>query len=183
MGAQSDRLVWMDLEFSGLEPEGGDVILEVATLITDSELNMIAEGPVLAIHHGDDILNGMDEWNTKHHHASGLVKRVKVSQHSHESADELTAAFILEHCRKGSSPLCGNSIHQDRRFMYPYMPKVSECLHYRNIDVSTLKELSKRWTPEIEPFQKKKAHLALDDIRESIEELSYLRNAWDLGLN
>lgn len=171
----------MDLEFSGLEPEQGDVILEVATIITTNDLEIVAEGPTLAIHQKEEVLNGMDEWNTEHHNASGLVQRVRESQHTHESADEVTAAFILEHCEKGVSPLCGNSIHQDRRFIYRYMPKVTECLHYRNIDVSTIKELSKRWTPSIAPFEKKKAHLALDDIKESIDELIYFREKWNLG--
>lgn len=179
----SDRLVWMDLEFSGLDPIGGDVILEVATLITDSELNIIAEGPVLAIHQDESVIGSMDEWNKEHHHASGLVDRVRNSGVDHEKADELTASFILEHCSEGSSPLCGNSIHQDRRFLYQYMPKTSNALHYRNIDVSTLKELSARWTPEVKPYAKKKAHLALDDIHESIEELRYLRDAWGIGMS
>lgn len=178
MNPLPNPLVWMDLEFSGLDPDGGDVILEVATIITSSELEIIEEGPTIAIHQSDDILGGMDEWNTQHHNASGLVERVRKSQISHEQADEMTTAFILEHCSKGESPLCGNSIHQDRRFIYRYMPKTSEALHYRNIDVSTIKELARRWTPEVPPFKKKKAHLALDDIKESIEELRYLRKAW-----
>jgi oligoribonuclease len=176
----SDNLVWMDLEFSGLDLEGGAVILELATLITNSDLQIVAEGPVLAIHQSDEILNSMDEWNTEHHTASGLVDRVKQSEYTHESTDALTAEFILKHCKKGSSPLCGNSIHQDRRFLYRYMPQISDALHYRNIDVSTFKELSKRWTPEVKPYPKKKAHLALDDIIESIEELKHFRQAWNL---
>ena len=181
MKKKHDLLIWMDLEFSGLNPDGGDVILEVATLVTDSELQLIAQGPVLAVHQKEEVLESMDEWNTKHHTASGLVDRVRASQLSHEDADDRIESFILEHCERGASPLCGNSIHQDRRFLYRYMPKVSDALHYRNIDVSTIKELAKRWTPEIEPFHKKKAHLALDDIKESIEELRYFRKAWGVG--
>ena len=125
----SENLVWMDLEFSGLEPEQGDVILEVATLVTNSNLEIIAEGPVFAIHQSDEVLNSMDDWNTKHHNASGLVDRVRESRFSHESGDKLIADFILEHCDKGGSPLCGNSIHQDRRFLYRYKPNVSDAQH------------------------------------------------------
>lgn len=175
-----DCLVWMDLEFSGLDPDGGDVILEIATLITNSDLEIIAEGPAFAIHQSEEVLTSMDEWNTKHHTASGLVDRVRKSTVSHEDADSIIANFILEHCPEGSSPLCGNSIHQDRRFLYRYMPQVTKSLHYRNIDVSTIKELAMRWTPDIQPYKKKKAHLALDDIHESIEELRYFRKAWRL---
>lgn len=177
-----DNLIWMDLEFSGLDPDDGDVILEVATMVTDSELNIVAEGPVLAIHQSEEILSSMDEWNTEHHTASGLVDRVRESKVDHDGADELISSFILEHCDERTSPLCGNSIHQDRRFLYKYMPKVTKALHYRNIDVSTLKELAKRWTPEVEAYPKKKSHLALEDIIESIEEMRYLRKAWGIGL-
>ena len=170
----SAHLVWMDLEFSGLEPEK-DVILEIATLITDNQLNLVAEGPVIAIHQPPNVLDHLDDWNRKHHTASGLLDRVIQSGDDHESADRKTAAFILEHCKPGESPLCGNSIHQDRRFLYKYMPRVTASLHYRNVDVSTLKELVKRWYPNLKPYEKKGSHRALDDILESIEELKYYR--------
>ena len=170
----SENLVWIDLEFSGLNPEK-DVILEIATIVTDADLNVIAEGPNLAIHTSDDILGGMDDWNQEHHGASGLIDRVKASTESHESADEATQKFIAQHCPSGSSPCCGNSIHQDRRYLYRYMPLITGHLHYRNIDVSSLKELAKRWYPELPSFPKKKSHEALDDIRESIGELQYYR--------
>lgn len=177
--ARKDLLVWMDMEFSGLEPDT-DVVLEMATIITDNNLDILAEGPVLAIHQSDEILNNMDEWNTSHHGASGLTERVRQSKISHDDADKLTCDFILEHCEPSSSPLCGNSIHQDRRFLYKYMPKCSEALHYRNIDVSTFKELDKRWNPDNSKFKKKNVHLALDDIRESIEELKFYKNLWKI---
>ena len=180
MADPSPHLVWMDLEFSGLNLEEGDVILEVATVITDSELELIEEGPTLAIHQSEDILGSMDEWNTEHHHASGLVDRVRSSELTHEDADRLTASFILKHCQEGESPLCGNSIHQDRRFLYRYFPQTTQALHYRNIDVSTFKELSRRWTPQLGSFKKKKSHLAYDDIMESIEELKFFRKGWNL---
>jgi oligoribonuclease len=169
-----NNLVWMDLEFSGLDPDT-NVILEIATLVTDAQLNILAEGPQLAIHHPDRLLQGMDDWNKKHHKASGLLERVKTSRESHKTAQEKTLRFIAQYCKKSSAPLCGNSIHQDRKFLRKYMPGLDDYLHYRIVDVSTVKELARRWYPKLPPFKKKEKHLALDDIRESIEELKYYR--------
>jgi len=176
MSEPSDtHLVWMDLEMSGLEPER-NTILEIATIITDAELQILAEGPVLAIHQPDSLLEQMDEWNREHHGASGLTARVRASQHSIADAERETLSFIRQYCPERSSPLCGNSIHQDRRFLVRYMPQLDAYLHYRNIDVSTVKELVRRWYPNgPQPPEKKHAHLALDDIRESIAELQFYR--------
>jgi len=171
-----NRLIWADLEFTGLNPEK-DVILEIATVITDSELNIIAEGPVIAIHHTDSILEHMDDWNRKHHGESGLIERVKASTETHESAQEKTLAFITKHCKVGESPLCGNSIHQDRWYIRKYMPRLDAYLHYRNIDVSTIKELVRRWYPQMPPYKKAETHRAKDDILESIGELRHYRRA------
>jgi oligoribonuclease len=172
---RDDLLVWMDLEMSGLESEQ-DTILEIATLITDNELNTVSEGPVFAIHQPSSVLEAMDDWNREHHTASGLVARVQASAISMNDAEKLTRDFVERHCVKGTAPLCGNSIHQDRRFLHRYMPRLDAYLHYRNIDVSTVKELVRRWYPgELDPPHKKHAHLALDDIRESIEELRFYR--------
>ncbi len=172
------HLIWIDLEMTGLEPER-DVIIEIATIVTDAELNTIAEGPVLAIHQSDDVLAGMDEWNTTHHGQSGLTERVKKSQVSTRDAELQTLEFLRQHVPEGASPICGNSIGQDRRFLVKYMPELEAYFHYRNLDVSTLKELVRRWRPDLlNGFNKKGAHLALDDIRESIEELKYYRNVF-----
>ena len=175
MDPRDDLLVWMDLEMSGLEPDR-DVILEIATLITDASLTVVAEGPVFAIHQSDAILDGMDDWNREHHGASGLTARVRASRISTAEAEAQSLTFITAHCTARSSPLCGNSIHQDRRFIARYMPALDRYLHYRNIDVSTVKELVRRWYPDgPPPPEKRHAHLALDDIRESIEELRFYR--------
>jgi oligoribonuclease len=175
MAPRDDLLVWMDMEMSGLEPDR-DVILEIATLVTDASLTVLAEGPVLAIHQADAILDGMDDWNREHHGASGLAARVRASRVSTTEAEAQSLAFIATHCTARSSPLCGNSIHQDRRFLARYMPQLDRYLHYRNIDVSTVKELVRRWYPDgPPPPEKRHAHLALDDIRESIEELRFYR--------
>jgi oligoribonuclease len=174
MPARDDLLVWMDLEMSGLEPDR-DVILEIATLITDASLTVIAEGPVLVVHQPDAVLAAMDDWNREHHGASGLSERVRASRLSIADIETQTLAFVGEHCTERSSPLCGNSIHQDRRFIARYMPRLDRYLHYRNIDVSTVKELARRWYPDQPPPEKKHAHLALDDIRESIDELRFYR--------
>jgi oligoribonuclease len=175
MEPRDDLLVWMDLEMSGLDPDR-DVILEIATLITDATLTVVAEGPVFAIHQSDAILDGMDDWNREHHGASGLTGRVRLSRISTAEAEAESLAFIAAHCTPRSSPLCGNSIHQDRRFIARYMPALDRYLHYRNIDVSTVKELVRRWYPDgPPPPEKRHAHLALDDIRESIEELRFYR--------
>jgi oligoribonuclease len=175
MPPREDLLVWMDMEMSGLEPDR-DVILEIATLITDASLAVVAEGPLLAVHQADAVLDAMDDWNREHHGASGLTARVRTSTLSTAEAEAQTLAFIRAHCTARSSPLCGNSIHQDRRFLARYMPQLDGYLHYRNVDVSTIKELVRRWYPEgPPPPEKKHAHLALDDIRESIEELRFYR--------
>jgi len=168
------NLVWMDLEMTGLEPET-DTILEIATIITDSELNTVAEGPALAIHQPDAVLDAMDHWCRKHHGKSGLTRRVRVSTVSMADAERQTLDFIRLHTPERTSPLCGNSIHQDRRFLVRYMPQLEAWMHYRNIDVSTVKELARRWYPDMEPPAKRGMHLAMDDIRESIAELHYYR--------
>ena len=168
-------LVWIDLEMTGLDPER-DVIIEIATLITDSQLTLIAEGPELAIHQPESILAGMDEWNQTHHKASGLLERVRASKVSMAEAQAQTLAFLTQHVEENTAPLCGNSVWQDRRFLSRYMPDLEAFLHYRLIDVSTLKELAARWQPQLlQGVQKKNAHTALSDIRESVEELRYYR--------
>lgn len=172
---QKQNLIWIDLEMTGLNPET-DQIIEIATIVTDSELNVLAEGPSMAIHATDEALNAMDEWCTTHHGASGLTQRVRDSLISVQDAEAQTLAFLEQWAEKGASPLCGNSIHQDRRFLVKYMPQLEAYCHYRNVDVSTVKELAKRWAPDVAKGVKKQgAHLALDDIRESIEELKYYR--------
>jgi len=169
------HLVWIDMEMSGLDPDR-EVVLEIATLITNDELELVDEGPALVIHQPRAILDAMDEWNTKHHNASGLVERVLASQVSVAEAERKTLSFVRKYCVERKAPLCGNSVYQDRRFLARYMPKLEAFLHYRNIDVSTVKELAKRWYPKgPPPPEKKHAHLALDDIRESIEELRFYR--------
>lgn len=169
------NLIWIDLEMTGLEPEH-DVIIEMATIVTDSDLNILATGPVIAVHQSDALLAGMDEWCTRTHGESGLTQRVRDSQISAAEAEAQTIAFLEQWVPKGKSPICGNSIGQDRRFLCRYMPTLEAFFHYRNLDVSTLKILAERWAPQIkEGFQKKGTHQALDDIRESIAELQYYR--------
>lgn len=175
MTDKRNNLIWIDLEMTGLSPEN-DRIIEIATIVTDAQLNVLAEGPVLAVHQSDALLDGMDEWNTEHHNNSGLVARVKESRISEMQAQAQTLDFLKEYVEAGMSPMCGNSICQDRRFLANYMPELEAFFHYRNLDVSTLKELARRWKPEILPgFKKDNKHLALDDIRESIAELQYYR--------
>jgi len=171
----NDYLVWMDLEMTGLEPEV-DTILEIATIITDGQLNTIAEGPNLVVYQPDTVLDAMGEWCQSHHAASGLTERVRASKISMAEAEQQTLTFIQQYIAAGQSPLCGNSIHQDRRFLVPYMPKLEAYLHYRNIDVSTVKELSKRWFPNVSAPKKDGEHLALADVRESIAELAFYRS-------
>lgn len=172
---REDHLVWVDLEMTGLDPEH-NTILEIATLITDGELNIVAEGPVLAINHSATALDAMDQWNREHHSASGLSARALASPLTVAAAEAQTLDFVRPYCGARVSPLCGNSVHQDRRFLVRYMPAFDAYLHYRNIDVSTVKELVRRWYPlGPPPPEKKHAHLALDDIRESIEELRFYR--------
>ena len=169
------NLIWIDLEMTGLEP-ATDVVIEIATIVTDGDLNILAEGPVLAIHQPDSIIDNMDDWNTKTHGNSGLVQRVKDSKIDEAEAVKQTIAFLQQYIGKGVSPMCGNSVHQDRRFMNKYMPELEDFFHYRNIDVSTLKELARRWAPEkLKGLTKKGSHKALDDIRESIDEMQYYR--------
>ncbi|HCK4363967.1 TPA: oligoribonuclease [Pseudomonas aeruginosa] len=170
------NLIWIDLEMTGLDPDR-DVIIEMATIVTDSDLNTLAEGPVIAIHQPEEILAGMDEWNTRQHGQSGLTQRVRESTVSMAEAEAQTLAFLEQWVPKRSSPICGNSICQDRRFLYRHMPRLEGYFHYRNLDVSTLKELAARWAPQVrESFKKGNTHLALDDIRESIAELRHYRD-------
>ncbi|WP_462157157.1 oligoribonuclease [Pseudoalteromonas sp. GB56] len=175
MAVNETNLVWLDLEMTGLEPEH-DRILEIATIVTDSELNILAQGPVIAIHQSDELLDSMDEWCTNQHGKSGLTARVKASQVSEQEAMDETIAFLQQWVPKGASPLCGNSIGQDRRFLVRYMRELDNYFHYRSIDVSTIKELARRWHPEVLTKVKKQgSHLALDDIKDSIMELQVYR--------
>lgn len=169
------RLIWIDLEMTGLDPDR-DSIIEIATIVTDSDLNELAEGPVFAIHHSSDVLQAMDDWNREHHSASGLWNRVLASETGMRQAEQETLQFLAEWTEQGSSPICGNSICQDRRFLYRLMPELQRWFHYRNLDVSSIKELARRWSPEIlSGLVKQNRHEALSDIRESIEELRYYR--------
>ena len=171
------NMVWMDLEMSGLDPKTC-VILEIATLITDKDLNLVAQGPSLAIHQPEEILLGMDDWNQKHHKESGLLEAVRKSTTTVAEAERQTLEFISKYCKPKSSPLCGNTIYQDRRFLIEYMPTLEGYLHYRLIDVSTIKELVKKWySPEFQAPAKKQKHKALDDILETVEELRFYRKS------
>ncbi|MBB3143612.1 oligoribonuclease [Halomonas organivorans] len=175
---RTQRLVWIDLEMTGLDPNR-ERIIEVATLVTDADLNVVAEGPVIAVHQPDALLEAMDNWNQKTHGDSGLVARVKASTVDTAKAERETLAFLNEHVAPGSSPMCGNSIHQDRRFLEREMPELLAFFHYRNLDVSTLKELAKRWNPgALVGFSKRNVHLAMDDIKESIAELAHYRQTF-----
>lgn len=173
--SHTDRLVWMDLEMTGLDPEL-DRIIEMAVIVTDAELNVVAEGPVIAVHQPERVLGLMDDWNQKTHGESGLIERVRQSTVSEIEAEQQMLDFLATHVAPGSSPLCGNSIGQDRRFLVRYMKALEDFFHYRNLDVSTLKELARRWNPAVaKSFNKKGSHQALDDVRESIEELKHYR--------
>jgi oligoribonuclease len=169
-------LVWIDMEMSGLDP-GTCRILEIATIVTNGKLEILAEGPDLVVHQGSEVLDAMDEWCTRHHGESGLTAQVRASTIDEAEAERLTLEFLAQWTQAGASPLCGNSVHQDRRFMARYMPRVDAFLHYRLVDVSTIKELSRRWYPELKPPLKRETHRALDDIRESIAELRFYRGA------
>lgn len=169
-----NNLVWIDMEMTGLDPYR-DRILEIAVLVTDTRLNPVAEGPNLAIRQDEEVLAAMDDWNKTHHGRSGLLDRVRASTESVRSAEEKVLAFCAAHVEPGKSPLCGNSVWQDRRFLDRHMPELNRFFHYRIIDVSTVKELALRWYPDLPPFKKSEAHLALADIRESVGELRYYR--------
>ena len=172
---KNDRLVWVDMEMSGLQPETHR-ILEIAMIVTDGDLNIVAEGPVLVVHQEDAVLDRMDAWNKGTHGKSGLIDKVKESTLTEAEVEAECLAFLKQHVKSSISPMCGNTIHQDRRFMNRYMPKLEAYFHYRNIDVSTIKELCKRWQPEIaKGFSKQQAHTALADIIESVDELRYYR--------
>jgi oligoribonuclease len=175
MAQDSQHLIWIDLEMTGLNPDT-DLIIEIATIVTDKELNILAQGPVIAVRQSDEALAAMDDWNQKHHGQSGLIGRVKASTINDAQAEQLTIDFLKQWLPAGISPMCGNTIGQDRRFLYRYMPALEAYFHYRSIDVSTLKELAARWAPAIKDgFNKESKHQALDDIIESIEELRYYR--------
>ncbi|WP_374089405.1 oligoribonuclease [Methylomicrobium lacus] len=175
MALDSDRLIWIDLEMTGLNPDR-DVIIEIATIVTDKDLVILAQGPVLAVHQPDAVLAEMDDWNQQHHGQSGLIDRVRVSEIDTAEAERQTLEFLRQWVPERTSPMCGNTIGQDRRFLVRYMPKLEAFFHYRSIDVSTLKELAARWAPEIKDgFNKVSSHRALDDIKESIDELQYYR--------
>jgi oligoribonuclease len=170
-----DALIWIDLEMTGLDPQT-DRILEIATLVTDGELATLAEGPVIAVHQSDTVLAGMDDWNQRQHGGSGLIDRVRASRTSPAAAERQTLEFLAGWVERGVSPMCGNSVCQDRRFLARYMPTLEAFFHYRNLDVSTLKELARRWAPAVlAGVSKRGTHLALDDIRESVEELRHYR--------
>lgn len=175
MAVNDQRLVWLDMEMTGLDPEK-ERIIEVAVVVTEADLTFVAEGPVLVIHQSDALLEAMDKWNQSTHAKSGLIDKVKASTLTEAQAEEQMLAFLAQHVPAGKSPMCGNTIGQDRRFMVKYMPRLEEFFHYRNLDVSTLKELSLRWKPEVyKSFVKQSKHEALADIYESIEELKHYR--------
>lgn len=175
---RDDLLIWIDLEMTGLEPDK-ERIIEVATLVTDAQLTVVAEGPVIAVKQPDSLLEGMDDWNQKTHGESGLIARVKASTVTTAEAEQQTLDFLRQYVIAGSSPMCGNSIHQDRRFLEREMPALWAFFHYRNLDVSTVKELAKRWNPgALAGFKKRNVHLAMDDIKESIAELAHYRHTF-----
>jgi oligoribonuclease len=172
---RKENLIWIDLEMTGLDPDRNRII-EIATVVTDKELTVLAEGPTLAIHQSDEVLAGMDEWNTRQHAASGLTERVRASQIDEAGAEQATLAFLRQYVDQGTSPICGNSICQDRRFLIRHMPALGAFFHYRNLDVSTLKILAKLWMPDVgNRFEKNSVHLALADIHDSIRELRFYR--------
>ena len=171
----NDRLIWIDLEMTGLDPLAHEII-EIATVVTDAQLNVLAEGPSLVIHQSDEVLDNMNPWCVEQHGKSGLTQRVRDSRISVAEAEQLTLEFLRQWVPERTSPMCGNSIGQDRRFLVRYMPQLEAFFHYRNLDVSTVKELAARWAPAVKDgFKKESSHLALDDIRDSINELQYYR--------
>ena len=175
MAKSKNNLIWIDLEMTGLDTNT-DAIIEIATLVTNGNLEVVAEGPILAIHQDDALLEGMDEWNTRQHGKSGLIERVKNSTLTTADAEQQTLAFLKKYVPAGVSPMCGNSICQDRRFMARLMPELEAFFHYRNLDVSSLKELARRWAPKVEKsFKKNSSHLAMDDVKDSIRELQHYR--------
>lgn len=174
MTQDKDNLIWIDLEMTGLDTLK-DAIIEIATIITNSQLEILAEGPVVAIHQPGNVLDAMDDWNTRQHNGSGLVDRVRASEYDTLQAQQLTLDFVGQYVPANCSPMCGNSICQDRRFLHRLMPELERHFHYRNLDVSTVKELYSRWAPERAQFEKQSAHLALDDVRDSINELRFYR--------
>ena len=175
MGANAENLVWIDLEMTGLDTTR-DHIIEIATLVTTSTLELVAEGPVLAIHQPDTVLEAMDQWNRTTHAGTGLIERVRASRLTAEDAERATLDFLIQHAEKGASPMCGNSICQDRRFLARQMPDLEKFFPYRNLDVSTVKEMARRWAPEVfTGIKKTSSHLAIEDIRDSVRELDYYR--------
>jgi len=183
LSTASESLIWVDMEMSGLKPES-DRILEIALVITDANLNLLATAPVYVVHQSDAVLDGMDSWNTGTHSKSGLIEKVKASTFDEVMVEQAAIDFLKQYLKAGVSPMCGNSICQDRRFMARYMPKLEAFFHYRNVDVSTIKELAKRWQPNLmKGFAKQQAHTALADILESIEELKYYREKFFIAAN
>lgn len=175
MAKSKKNLIWIDLEMTGLDTNN-DAIIEIATIVTDGDLNVLAEGPIIAIHQPDAALEAMDNWNTRQHGGSGLTERVRKSTINEAQAEQQTLEFLKEYVPAGVSPMCGNSICQDRRFMARIMPELEAFFHYRNLDVSSLKELARRWAPKVEKsFKKKSSHLAMDDVKDSIRELQHYR--------
>jgi oligoribonuclease len=174
MSQSENNLIWIDLEMTGLDTDN-DYIIEIATIVTDPQLNILEEGPVVAIQTTNEVLDRMDDWNTRQHNQSGLVERIRKSPYDTAEAESMTLEFVEKFVPKGKSPMCGNSICQDRRFMHRLMPKLEQYFHYRNLDVSTIKEIMKRWAPDQKEYNKQGTHLAMDDIRDSIAELKFYR--------
>jgi len=172
---KKQHLIWIDLKMTGLSPDT-DRIIEIATVITNTDLRVVAEGPVLAVHQSKAVMDAMDDWNQHHHGINGLIERVRVSPYDESTAEQVTLQFLAQYSERGYSPMCGNSICQDRRFLARYMPELEAFFHYRNLDVSTVKELARRWRPDLmDGLKKESSHKALDDIRDSISELQYYR--------